>query len=71
MDRLCFSTYVVDMKECDAPESNSITAEELLTRNILMTTSGASWASSTTTWLTTIGIHFAHLLRWKQITGSG
>jgi hypothetical protein len=30
------------MKECDAPESNSTTAEMLLTRKIPMTTSGAS-----------------------------
>jgi hypothetical protein len=27
MGRLCFSTYAGDMKECDAPESNSTTAE--------------------------------------------
>jgi hypothetical protein len=27
MARLCFSTYAADMKECDAPESNSTTAE--------------------------------------------
>jgi hypothetical protein len=25
MGRLCFSTYAMDMKECDAPESNSTT----------------------------------------------
>jgi hypothetical protein len=25
--RLCFPTYLADMKECDAPESNSTTAE--------------------------------------------
>jgi hypothetical protein len=49
MGRLCFSTYVADMKECDAPESNSTTAEMLLTENIPMTTSGASLASSTAT----------------------
>jgi hypothetical protein len=40
------------MKECDDPESNNIAAEVSLTKNIPMTTSGASWASSTTTWLT-------------------
>jgi hypothetical protein len=27
MGRLCFSTYAADMNECDAPESNSTTAE--------------------------------------------
>jgi hypothetical protein len=37
------------MKECDAPESNSTTAERLLMENVPMTTSGASWASSTAT----------------------
>jgi hypothetical protein len=47
--RLCFSIYAVDMKECDAPESNSTTVEMLLTENVPMTTSGASWASSTAT----------------------
>jgi hypothetical protein len=36
--RLCFPTYVADMKECDAPESNSTTAEVSLMRNIPMTT---------------------------------
>jgi hypothetical protein len=49
MGRLCFATYAVDMKECDALESNSTTAEVSLTKNIPMTTSGASWASSTAT----------------------
>jgi hypothetical protein len=52
MGRLCFSTYAADMKECDAPKSNSTTVERSLTENILMTTSGASWASSTATRLT-------------------
>jgi hypothetical protein len=37
------------MKECDALESNNTTAKVSLTKNIPMTTSGAS---STTTWLT-------------------
>jgi hypothetical protein len=49
MGKLCFSTYAADMKKCDAPESNSTTAERLLMENIPMTMSGASWASSTTT----------------------
>jgi hypothetical protein len=52
MARLCFSTYAADMKECDAPESNYITTEVALMKNIPRTTSGASWASSTATWLT-------------------
>jgi hypothetical protein len=42
MGRLCFSTFAADMKECDAPESNSPTAEVVLTKNIPRTTSGAS-----------------------------
>jgi hypothetical protein len=42
MGRLCFSTYAMDMKECNAPESNNITAEVPLMKNIPMTTSGAS-----------------------------
>jgi hypothetical protein len=42
MGRLCFSTYAADMKECDAPESNSTTAEVSLRKSIPMTTSGAS-----------------------------
>jgi hypothetical protein len=42
MGRLCFSTYAVDMKECDAPESNNTTAEVSLMKNVPMTTSGAS-----------------------------
>jgi hypothetical protein len=42
MGRLCFSTYAADMKECDAPESNSTTAEMSLKENIPMTTSRAS-----------------------------
>jgi hypothetical protein len=42
MGRLCFSTYAADMKECDAPELNSATAEKLLMENVPMTTSGAS-----------------------------
>jgi hypothetical protein len=42
MDILCFSTYPIDMKECDAPESNSTTAEVSLMRNIPRTTSEAS-----------------------------
>jgi hypothetical protein len=37
------------MKECDAPESNSTTAEVLLIKNIPMTMFGTSWASSTAT----------------------
>jgi hypothetical protein len=37
------------MKECDAPESNNTTVEVSLMRNIPMTTSGASYASSTAT----------------------
>jgi hypothetical protein len=49
MGRLCFSIYVADMKECDAPESNIITTEVPLTKNVPITTFGASWASSTTT----------------------
>jgi hypothetical protein len=49
MDRLCFSTYIVDMKECDAPESNSTTVEVSLTKNIPMTMSEDSWASSIAT----------------------
>jgi hypothetical protein len=52
MGRLCFSTYTADIKECDAPESNSTTAVVLLMKNIPRITSGASWASSTATWLT-------------------
>jgi hypothetical protein len=50
--RLCFSTYVADMKECDALESNGTTVEVSLMRNIPMTTSGSSCISSTATWLT-------------------
>jgi hypothetical protein len=42
MGRLCFSMYAVDMKECDAPKSNSTTVEVSLLKNIPMTTSGAS-----------------------------
>jgi hypothetical protein len=34
------------MKECDALESNSVTAEVALIKNIPRTTSGTSWASS-------------------------
>jgi hypothetical protein len=49
MGRLCFSTYAVDMKECDALESNNTTAEMSLIENVPMTTSGASWASSIVT----------------------
>jgi hypothetical protein len=49
MGRLCFSTYAVDMKECDAPESNSTTIELSLTKILPMTTSEAFWASSTIT----------------------
>jgi hypothetical protein len=49
MGRLCFSTYVADMKECDAPESNNTIAEMSLMENVPMTTSRASWASSTAT----------------------
>jgi hypothetical protein len=49
MGRLCFSTYAADMKECNALESNSTTAERSLTENVPMTMSGASWASSTAT----------------------
>jgi hypothetical protein len=41
MGRLCFSTYVVDIKECDALESNSTTAEVVFMKNISRTTSGA------------------------------
>jgi hypothetical protein len=52
MGRLYFSTYEADMKECNAPELNSTTAEVSLMKNIPMTTSRASGASSTTTWLT-------------------
>jgi hypothetical protein len=40
------------MEECDAPESNSTIVDESLMKNIPMTTFGASWASSTATWLT-------------------
>jgi hypothetical protein len=32
MGRLCFSTYAENMKECDAPESNSTTTEVALTK---------------------------------------
>jgi hypothetical protein len=49
MGRLYFLTYAADMKECDAPKSNYTTIEVSLTKNIPMTTSGASWASSTVT----------------------
>jgi hypothetical protein len=49
MGRLCFSTYAADMKECDALESNITTVEVSLMKNIPMTMSGASWASSTAT----------------------
>jgi hypothetical protein len=49
MGRICFPTYAVDIKECDAPESNNTTAEVSLTKNIPMTNSGVSWDSSTTT----------------------
>jgi hypothetical protein len=52
MGRFYFSTYATDMKECDAPESNSTTTEVSLTKNIPMTKFEASWASSTTIWLT-------------------
>jgi hypothetical protein len=41
MGRLCFSTYAANMKECDASELNSITAEVSLMRNVPMTTSGS------------------------------
>jgi hypothetical protein len=41
MGRLCFSTYAADMKECDAPESNSTTTEVVLMKNISRTTSRA------------------------------
>jgi hypothetical protein len=37
--RLCFPTYATDMKECDALELNSTTAEVSLIKNIPMTTS--------------------------------
>jgi hypothetical protein len=47
--RLYFPTYVADMKECDAPELNSTTTEVSLMRNIPMTTSRASCASSMAT----------------------
>jgi hypothetical protein len=50
--RFYFSTYATDMKECDAPVSNNTTTEVSLMKNIPMTTSGASWATSTATWLT-------------------
>jgi hypothetical protein len=50
--RLRFSRYVVDMKECNAPESNNTTVEVSLMKNIAMTTFEASWASSIATWLT-------------------
>jgi hypothetical protein len=58
MGRLCFSTYAADMKENDAPESNSTTAEVSLMKNIPMTTSRASTASSTATWLTLLCAYF-------------
>jgi hypothetical protein len=41
MHRLCFSTYIVDMKECDALESKSTIEEVSLLKNIPMTTCGA------------------------------
>jgi hypothetical protein len=40
----------VDIKECDAPDSNSTTAEVSLMKNIPMITSGASRASSIVFW---------------------
>jgi hypothetical protein len=40
--RLCFSIYATNMKECDAPKSNSTTAKVSLMRKIPMLTSGAS-----------------------------
>jgi hypothetical protein len=49
MGRLYFSTYTIDMKECDAPESNSTTVEVALMKDIPRTTCRAF---STTTWLT-------------------
>jgi hypothetical protein len=60
MGRLCFSTYVVDMKERDAPKSNSTTAEASLMKHILMKMSRASWASSTATWLTPTSVVLLH-----------
>jgi hypothetical protein len=42
MGRLYFSTYVENMKEFDALESNSTTTEVALAKNIPRTTSGAS-----------------------------
>jgi hypothetical protein len=35
-------TYTMNMKECNAPESNNTTAEVSLMKNIPLTTSGAS-----------------------------
>jgi hypothetical protein len=49
MGRLCFFTYLADIKECDALESSSTIAEVGLMKNIPRTTSVASWASSTIT----------------------
>jgi hypothetical protein len=42
MDRLCLSSYATDMKECDALEIDSTTAEVSLMKNVLMTLPGAS-----------------------------
>jgi hypothetical protein len=46
MGRLCFLTYVADMKECDAIELNNTAVEVALMKNIPRITSGASWTSA-------------------------
>jgi hypothetical protein len=66
--RLCFSTYITDMKECDAPKSNSTTTEVPLMKNILMTMSGASWASSTTTWFAFPRTKFSLVVTGPELT---
>jgi hypothetical protein len=44
MGILYFLTYAVDMKECNAPESNNTSAEVSLIKHGPMTTSGAFWS---------------------------
>jgi hypothetical protein len=40
--RLYFATYLAEMNECDAPESNSMIVALELARNVPKTTFGAS-----------------------------
>ena len=42
MSIVCFFTNCADIKECDAHESNKTEVEWELTRNVPITTSGAS-----------------------------